>query len=176
MALRNRPTQVLGGGKGAPYLDWKAEAVGTVPATVLASGTMGQNGATPLDVEFLDPNKYGDLNLPNFQQQYVWGAGASPSPSAGRLLVLLDPWGHPYHYREWASVRQSLKDSYLANPTETRTIVDKPAENRSGDAAISTPVKDTIHAPDAYDIWSDGVNGVNEFGAQGSDDVTSWSQ
>ena len=35
-------------------------------------------------------------------------------------------------------------------------------------------IKDQIHAPDRYDIWSNGPNGVNEYGFTGSDDVTSW--
>lgn len=165
MALLNRPVVALGGGANSPYLDWKPEAIGIVEKNTLvvnfASGM--SSGALPLP-----PSDFDKVKTATFQEQY--------KRTASRHLVLLDPWGNPYHYREWGSVRQSLKDAYMNNPNATRTIVVPPGGAQSGQAPISTNPIDNIHNPDSFDIWSNGPNGVNEWGAPGSDDVTSWSQ
>lgn len=164
MALRNRPTVELGGGQNSPYLDWKAEATGRLPVPAgVAIGTMGQG------IDPVQPVDHEKLNTAPFQQLHKRGTA--------NLLVLLDPWGNPYHYREWASVRQSAKDGYMNNPTATaRPIVPLPGGMQQGQAPVPGPVTDNVHSPETYDIWSNGPNGVNEWGAPGSDDVTSWSQ
>jgi prepilin-type N-terminal cleavage/methylation domain-containing protein len=172
MALRNRPTQALGGGQNSPYLDWKGEAVGKYLKTYVDAGPgkMGDDHSLsdPSGVEALAPQDFDKINTATFQDQFKRGAGTT------RYLVLLDPWQNPYHYREWASVRQLAKDGYMNNPSITRTIVAPSAQNSQGQMPVPN-TKDNIHSPDSYDIWSNGPNGVNEYGAPGSDDVTSWS-
>lgn len=166
MALRNRPTQELGGGQNSPYLDWKPEAIGIIPRANCDVGFSGgmSSGANPLV-----PGDYDKVSTAPFQQIY--------KKTATNHLVLLDPWGNPYHYREWGSIRQSVKDAYMNAPTATgRAITAPPGGVQSGQAPIPGPVTDNIHSPETYDIWSNGPNGVNEWGAPGSDDVTSWSQ
>ncbi|RME76461.1 MAG: prepilin-type N-terminal cleavage/methylation domain-containing protein [Planctomycetota bacterium] len=61
-------------------------------------------------------------------------------------LVLLDPWGHPYHYVEWDS-----------HPRNRRQLAGGQFRARGNQK---------------FAIWSDGPNGINEWGE--GDDVTSW--
>lgn len=166
MALRNKPTRDLGGGQNSPYLEWKGEAVGVIPSGELSCSDMGKDGNS--NVTMLSPADQEKLATASFQQQYPWGG-------AKGYLVLLDPWGNPYHYREWGSIRALYKDQYMESPNATRsTFVAQPGT--SGQPPVPGPVTDNIHSPEAYDIWSNGPNGCNEFGAPGSDDVTSWSE
>lgn len=167
MALRNKATRDLGGGQNSPYLDWKAEAVGLLPNTNLAPGSMGENGVTGSGVTTLSPADQEKLSTASFQGNYRW--------ESGPYLVLLDPWGNPYHYREWSSIRALFKDQFLEAPAAPRGPFTA-SNSGSGQAPISGSVTDSIHSPEQYDIWSNGPNGVNEYGAPGSDDVTSWSQ
>lgn len=168
MALRNRPTVELGGGQNSPYLDWKAEATGIIPRANLAVGYTNADGSMSSGAQPLPPDKIEEVNKATFQQLY--------KKTATQYLVLLDPWGNPYHYREWGSIRQSIKDAYMNNPSATRTITAPAGGVQSGSAPIPGPVTDNMHSPETYDIWSNGPNGVNEWGAPGSDDVTSWGQ
>jgi prepilin-type N-terminal cleavage/methylation domain-containing protein len=169
MAVRNKSTRDLGGGQNSPYLDWKPDAVGLVPAAKLLASDMGKDGQTGV-IPYPDPVTTGfDLNKASDQGKYTWTAGTT-------YLVLLDPWGNPYHYREWSSIRALYKDKFLESGTATRSIpAGTLSANGSGQAPITGNLKDTIHAPEQFDIWSNGPNGVNEFGVPGSDDVTSWS-
>ncbi|MCO5171928.1 MAG: type II secretion system protein GspG [Planctomycetes bacterium] len=174
-ALRNRPSIALGGGQGSPYLDWKPENVGYLAAnylqvTMLTNHTGGGANMTRTGVRQLEPVNYDRLSVAAFQQQYA----PRPNLTGGEFLVLLDPWGNPYHYREWASIRQSAKDRTMAGTQITRSIQFVPAEV-TGQVPLQQ-ARDGIHSPDAFDIWSNGPNGINEFGDRDSDDVTSWSQ
>ncbi|MBX3468943.1 MAG: type II secretion system protein GspG [Planctomycetes bacterium] len=174
-ALRNRPTVALGGGQGSPYLDWKAENVGYLDANFVRPDNMGQNHAgglpNPTGVTPLEPANYDRLTVAAFQQQFA----PNPNLTGARFLVLLDPWGNPYHYREWASVRQSVKDQFMAGTGSHNRTTAFDVARRQGQVPVN-PARDAIHNPDAFDIWSNGPNGINEFGAPESDDVTSWSQ
>lgn len=171
MALRNRPTLALGGGQNAPYMEWKADQVGICPASKFTLAGMG-DCAFPYrhNVTEIAPTDADKLNLASFQQTYL----------SGNFLVLLDPWGNPYHYREWRSLKRVDKDNLIgqqtgqANGGFARTVTPPPASDAVGQAVVPAIV-DGIHSPDTYDIWSNGPNGVNEFGTPGSDDVTSWS-
>lgn len=167
MALCNRPTQELGGGQNSPYLDWKPDAVGIVQKSNLAFNASGGMSSNTVPVP---PSDHEKIKTAPFQQQY--------KKTQSEHLVLLDPWGSPYHYREWGSIRQSLKDSFMNNPSSgaQRQIVVPPGGVQSGQAPITANPIDGIHNPETYDIWSNGPNGVNEWGAPGSDDVTSWGQ
>lgn len=169
MALRNRPTKLLGGGQNSPYLDWKPDAVGICNITKFRLSGQMMVSTTPAGdhVEGLDPSLFDKLNDAGTQDDYLPSAG-------GKVLCFLDPWGNPYHYREWRSVRQQDKDGIISGAGVARTPTQPAAANRQGPPVV-TSVIDQIHTPDRYDIWSNGPNGVNEFGTSGSDDPTSWS-
>jgi type II secretory pathway pseudopilin PulG len=165
-ALRNRSTLESGGGQNAPYLeDWKPERIGFITTGYLTPAAMGINIGNQTMITRLPSAEIDQLNLLSYQKNSTHGPGSSAP------LVLLDPWGNPYHYREWNSVRASFKDGMMISPT-TRTPVTPP----EGDTNVINSVKDLPHSPEAFDIWSNGPNGINEFGDPNSDDVTSWSQ
>ncbi len=166
IALRNKPTRALGGGQNSPYLEWKSESVGIVDKTKFELPGMHDNAITASGVRKIDAADVDKLNDPLYQQGFV--------PPAGENLAFLDPWGNPYHYREWKSVKQSEKDSAISSGGYTRVPTAPPADAATGPPVVGGAIKDQIHAPDRYDIWSNGPNGVNEYGFTGSDDVTSW--
>lgn len=168
IALRNKPTRALGGGQNSPYLEWKADAVGIVEVARFSDPQMHNNAVTAAGVEKIPANEVDRLNDPVYQQSFV-------PPGAPRNLAFLDPWGNPYHYREWRSCKQSEKDTAISSGGFTRVPVAPPADAATGPPVVGGTIKDQIHAPDRYDIWSNGPNGVNEYGFTGSDDVTSWS-
>ena len=166
--LRNRATKEAGGGQNSPYLqDWKLELIGLLDAStsldVAGSNKMGSDGSLGTGVEPLANEDKEQLNLITYQKLH------SPGGSDNRKLVLLDPWGNPYHYREWASIRTTIKDNLMTTP-ETRS----PVGNSEAGIEVVESVKDRPHNPEGYDIWSNGPNGVNEFGE--GDDVTSWGK
>jgi hypothetical protein len=165
-ALRNRSTQEAGGGMNAPYIaDWKPEHIGFVSTAYLGVGKMGMSVNDQSMITFLPKQDIDSLNLLTYQVNSAHGPGSL------QPLVLLDPWGNPFHYREWASMRESFKDAMMMSPASR-----SPQVPPDGDANVITPVKDLPHTPESFDIWSNGPNGINEFGDPNSDDVTSWSQ
>jgi prepilin-type N-terminal cleavage/methylation domain-containing protein len=166
-ALRNRATATLGGGTNSPYMDWNGDATGLLQKNFCAAGTMSGNTYPDHGVQALSEEMQQDVNRAEFQQQYLVSG-------AGPFLVFLDPWGNPYHYREWASVRTTVKDAIMA-ATITRTVTPPPLSDRVGQAPVAA-ITDGCHSPEAFDLWSNGPNGINEYGAAGSDDVTSWSR
>lgn len=158
-ATRNRPA--AGGGLDGPYLrGWKAEDVGLIATTELAPDRMGSQ-ADP-GVERVTGAQVGRLATTPFQ--------AAHGSDAAQALVLLDPWGNPYHYREWASVPRKIKNALVAQPV-ARTC---DGSWTLDGAAVASNVTDAPHGLETYDVWSAGPNGVNEYGAKGSDDVRSW--
>lgn len=168
-ALRNRSTLESGGGQNAPYLeDWKPERVGWISLAYLVPGTNSGNGMVITEqtmITKLPGVDVNQLNLVTFQKNSTHGPGSSAP------LVLLDPWGNPYHYREWGSVRASFKDAMMISP-----VTRSPQTPPEGDTNVINSVRDLPHSPESFDIWSSGPNGINEFGDPNSDDVTSWSQ
>lgn len=166
-ALRNRPTLETGGGQNSPYVDdWKPEYVGVITGGDRSNNVrsaMGFDG-TQYAMPIL-PTDAEQLTTLNFQNTH------RPSQTGDDALVFLDPWQTPYHYREWASVRSSVKDTMIVSPP-SRTAV-KPPEIE-GSVLEGTPLPDRPHNPEGFDIWSSGPNTVNEFGHNESDDVTSW--
>jgi len=176
--LMNRPTLTLGGGQNAPYLvDWKPEFIGKLNTTYLAPSNMGNDWSStdPWGVTLLEPDEYALVNQPNFQDNL--------GPQDNPTLVLLDPWGHPYHYREWASLRQSYKDGVSPGGSSPKTRgITAPTGGFAGSQYYQgdpprnlTNLPDFPHNPQQFDVWSNGPNGVNEFGHPDSDDVTSWN-
>lgn len=182
MALMNRSTLRLGGGANSPYLEnWKPESIGIMNVSFIDPGAgtrMGSNASAPgwTGVQLLDPADYAKVKTPGYQDTYRNGAGT-------QRLVLLDPWGNPYHYREWASLRQSLKDTAIMTPVDRGgSMSAAPAALQQGPPPVSDTssgatqvVEDVPHNPESFDIWSNGPNGINEFGHPNSDDVTSWT-
>lgn len=166
--LRNKPTLVLGGGQNSPYLEWKSEKIGVVDAAALRTFQATIFAANPpIPLTSADADR---VNVATFQNGYR-------GPASGQVLVLLDPWGNPYNYREWGSVRQSVKDTFMANSTAAPGfgLVLAPANNRQGAPVLpAAQLRDAPHTPTSFDIWSNGSNGVNEFGTIDSDDLTSW--
>lgn len=163
-ALRNRATVETGGGQNSPYVDdWKPEYVGVVnDKTQNSRNNMGADGTqycTPLD-----PADAERVTTLAFQKNNQHGPG-STAP-----LVFMDPWQNPYHYREWASVRSSVKDQLITGNAPRN--VTKPAEVEG--SVMEGMVDDRPHSPEGFDIWSNGPNTINEFGHADSDDVTSW--
>lgn len=75
------------------------------------------------------------------------------NPRLKGTLLYLDPWNNPYHYREWNSKSEKLKAQFT----------------EKGQA------KTTIHNANSFDIWSNGPDGVNNYGAKGSDDIKNWN-
>jgi prepilin-type N-terminal cleavage/methylation domain-containing protein len=158
--LLNHPSPGLGGGQNGPYLEeWGGVGV-VVDVAKLAADTMSKDGLS--GVRRLQGEERAQAQTVPYQQQHHPGS-ASP-------LVLLDPWGSPYAYREWASVRASAKQALLTTPIPRSGFSAPP--NSSGDAPVAGPVPDRPHNLSGVDIWSFGPNGINEYGA--GDDVASW--
>ncbi len=63
-------------------------------------------------------------------------------------MVFLDPWGRPYHYVEWSS-----------KPTAKNSLPGGQFRRKGGQPMA---------------IWSDGPDKKNDWGADESDDITSW--
>lgn len=173
-ALRNQPGR--GGGPNAPYLqDWKHDDIGIVANAGIMTGaaineaTMGQ---VP-DV-FIGLGKVTRISAGDAEEINDLAYQLLRDPAAGSPLLLLDPWGNPFHYREWASVRRSVKNNIGADATPSKEWAD-PGDN-NGDPVIPASSVKKIRArnPESFDIWSNGPNQVNEMGHPDSDDVASW--
>lgn len=166
-ALQNRPNKTTGGGQNAPYLqDWKTDDVGLVEDTsYFAASKMGSTGTPEWPwARRLTRDEVQDLRTKTFQTTH--------GPASNAPLVFLDPWGNPYHYREWASIRTSTKDELVAGPT-SRT----PDGSWNPDGGSTVPsADDAPHGLETFDIWSNGPNQINEYGHPDSDDVTSWGR
>jgi prepilin-type N-terminal cleavage/methylation domain-containing protein len=116
----------------------------------LYTGNPKLGGSRENHIEDWPPDQIGRWDGPREDPEAIW---ARPSEDEldfttqyKRPLVLLDPWGRPYHYVEW--------DSY---PMSERKLSSGQLK-----AQGATP----------YAIWSDGPNRKNEWGK--GDDVTSW--
>lgn len=174
-ALRNLPGR--GGGPNSPYLqDWKAEDVGVYSPRgtycnaegAVFENKMGQASANAFNfVKKLGATEVDAMNTMAFQNTHNPGVGG------GDPLVLLDPWGNPFHYREWGSVRKSIKFNITASATAPVSYTDESNNPGAPVITLSTP-QIRARSPETFDIWSNGPNGVNEMGDPDSDDVTSW--
>lgn len=159
--LMNRPTQNLGGGPNAPYMRGKELSVGLITdRAVLADYPMGSDGLT--SARALSGDELVRSVLPEFQREH--------GPGSAEPLVFLDPWGNPWHCRIWRGTRDGVRDNLIRNPLQ-RSGMDLVAHH-SGDAPVPGPIADRPHDLVGIDIWSNGPNGINEYGA--GDDVRSW--
>ena len=159
-ALQNEPTAALGGGPCSQYVKVEIGVGRVVDRTRLEAATMGLDGET--GVVALGAAELSQASTSAYQALHL--------PGSAEPLVFLDPWGNPWHYREWGSVADALKDPLRLHPVTRSGFVAAPGE--PGDLPVSGPVDDAPHDPYRYDLWSNGANGVNEFGA--GDDVSSW--
>jgi prepilin-type N-terminal cleavage/methylation domain-containing protein len=156
-ALLNAPTARAGGGPGTPYLKSAMKLGRLVDRTRLEPDTMGLDGVTgAVELTFAET---GLAATAPYQLEH--------GPLSAEPLVLVDPLGNPYHYREWHSVPASLKAGLQANPPLRSGFRQGPL---AADPPIAGPVPDLPH--DRFALWSNGMNGVNEFGD--GDDVASW--
>lgn len=162
-ALRNLPTPELGGGQSSPYGKWEGDVGLVRDRSRLEGATMGYDGEH--GVERLDPGTVLGLHSATLQLPH--------GPRSAAPLVFLDPWGRPWHYREWASVPPAWLATLAAGPPMRSGFAALFA--CGGAAPIEGSVADLPHDPGRCDVWSSGPNGVNELGAKGSDDVASWN-
>lgn len=160
-ALQNDPTPALGGGPSSQYVKVEIGIGRIVDRTRLEAVTMGLDGET--GVTALGASEMSKAATAAYQAQHL--------PSSAEPLVFLDPWGNPWHYREWRSVSDAQKDPLRLHPITRSGFTAAPGE--PGDPPVAGPIDDAPHDPFGYDLWSNGPNGVNEFGA--GDDVASWS-
>lgn len=171
--LMNKATRQVGGGGNSPYLDkWDRENIGYYTGGIggLANGMPTQADGTN-NTDRIPGADFDQINLQPFQLLHM-------PPGAAQMLVLLDPWGNPYHYREWASVRDSTKDAAVAAPAARAGVVNGVSlslDNQGETPALQVPVPDSPHNAQSFDIWSNGPNGINEYGHPDSDDVTNWT-
>jgi len=118
-------------------------------ANQLQPSSGANNGST------IAPEDFDKLNDAAFQAANVPGTGAQ------QAFTLLDPWGNPYVYVEWASVPQNTKDAATQNITSNTGVT-------GGETHALRP-----HDPSKFDIYSFGPNGINEGGE--GDDIASWT-
>jgi type II secretory pathway pseudopilin PulG len=160
-ALQNDPSAALGGGTNAPYVRGSDIGVGAITdRAVLEPEPMGKDGQPR--VRTLASAERARVFLKEFQSAH---APEGPEP-----LVFLDPWGSPWHCRVWKNVQSALKDKLVKNPVDRTGFAENPVSG--GNPPVAGPVPDHPHDPVGVDIWSNGPNGVNEYGA--GDDVRSW--
>ncbi len=156
-ALHNVPTAEAGGGPRPPYLKGTVPLGRVVDRRRLEPGSMGQDGVT--GVVALDPTDVQRAGTAAFQVAH--------GPGSGEPLVFLDPWGAPFHYREWATVASTTVEALQRDPPARTGFGPSPGGD---DPPVSGPVLD--RPVTRYQLWSNGPNGVNEFGE--GDDVASW--
>lgn len=146
----------LGGGSRGPYLHWRPTDVGLLQTGV------GAPLVRPLSAD-------EQARLRDRDPEFLRAHG----PESTSALVLLDPWGRPIHGRSWARLRDVDRDRLEREPWLRGPFDDVPAQP-DAQAPIAHVVEDRPHDR-GWDLWCDGANGVNEYGAPCSDDVTSWS-
>ena len=145
-----------------PHLrGWESKYLGLITdLSRLSAATMGQDGNS--GVRALNQSELQDIGQPSFRDAH--------GPESASPLVFLDPWGNPYHYREWASIATSVKRAIDADPP-LRTGIGE-VSYLAGIEPIPGPIPDRVRDTSGYVIWSNGPNGINEFGHPDSDDLT----
>lgn len=156
-ALLNNRIRQVGGGPNANYLDRDGKMIALAAATDIDNnGYMSSNPSDTFGAVWLNPlmsEERDSLNDTSYQVQHL--------PGSSSELVLVDPWGNPYVYREWASLARNVKDGLSVKRT---SLI------RTG-GSLETNV-DRPHDPNGFDIISCGPNGILEYG--GGDDICSW--
>lgn len=143
-ALNNKPTVRFGGGPNTPYFDAYTKDIGTVNSDGIVQPL--EKDTVPSTVQFQKahlPRKAGDVKAEDTLK----------SPTFRGKPLYLDPWGQPFHYREWVSKPEAVKEQW--------------SEAEKGEKQV----RNTRH----FQIWSNGPDRVNNYGAKGSDDIKNWS-
>jgi prepilin-type N-terminal cleavage/methylation domain-containing protein len=164
-ALNNKPTTTLGGGPNTPYFDADRTGLGILGGndyhqTLDATGTVTAS-VVPTDLQDCLHTcsklpQEANVSTASFQSQYNY-AGVTVSTSINGVTnypVFTDPWGNSYHYREWNSKSETAKETFA-----TGASLDKVPHNFS-----------------TFDIWSNGPDGINQYGHPDSDDVSNWGR
>jgi prepilin-type N-terminal cleavage/methylation domain-containing protein len=144
---------------------WETSYVGLIlDRTRLDAATMGQDGVT--GARLLEPGERQQLGQLTFR--------ANHDARSTEPLVFMDPFGNPYHYREWDRIAKSVKQAIDATPPQrTGVATESPF---GGTPPLPGPISDRVWKTQGYVIWSNGPNGVNEYGDPASDDITSFSR
>ncbi|MEZ6187517.1 MAG: type II secretion system protein [Planctomycetota bacterium] len=164
--LMNAPTRQAGGGANSPYLEWDRAQVGLYRGG--PAGRVGGMPTLPDGTNQTDPLPAADasqLGLLPYQLAHL-------GPTAH--LVLTDRWGNPIHYREWSSVREATKHAAVASPVTRDLSGTSRSLDRQSERAPLTQVADAPRRLSGYVLWSNGPNGINEFGHPDSDDIANW--
>lgn len=142
--LHNLPTPSLGGGGEVPFYDPEAKAIGLLNGRDDSdvNGEKYQQNADPLGQIEHSSAGFQMAHKPRLR------TGKSLIEAKG-LPVIIDPWGNAYHYREWASKRQDWATKAAQGPA-------------GPDACMN---------PGGFDLWSNGPDGINNFGDPDSDDI-----
>ncbi|MEZ0229596.1 MAG: prepilin-type N-terminal cleavage/methylation domain-containing protein [Planctomycetota bacterium] len=156
-ALMNNRTIRAGGGPNANYLDRSHSMIAHAAANDIDNNAfMSVNPADTRGTYWLQPLPVEERDLVNdtsFQVQHL--------PGTASELVLVDPWGNPYIYREWASVPHSQKDGLSIRRTYQIYSTASPVS-----------VVDRPHDPNGCDLFSPGPDGILDYGD--GDDICSW--
>jgi hypothetical protein len=158
-ALHNLPTTTTGGGPSHPYLRGTVPLGRLVDRRRLEPGSMGEDGEA--GVVLLD--EYDMQLAQTLDYQVACG------PTTAEPLVFVDPWGAPFHYREWGTGVASTTIEALQRDPPARAGFTLPPGSGE-DPPVSGPVLDRPARP--FQVWSNGPNGVNEYGE--GDDLASW--
>jgi hypothetical protein len=136
------------------------EGVGLVlDRQLLAAATMGQEADER--ARLLQGEELTDFRYADFQKAH--------GPSSEQPLVFVDPWGRPYHYREWDSVGRRTSKAIHEDPPQRGPF--SPLNHMGGQLPLNRQVDDEPLDPSGYDLWSSGPNGVNEYAHPDSDDI-----
>jgi prepilin-type N-terminal cleavage/methylation domain-containing protein len=144
IGLHNKGTVSLGGVETGQLHDAKHEWIGFLNGQ---DDSVESFESLPLNANPLGLIEHSSVK---FQMAHrVRVRTAKSMVEAKGLPVFIDYWGNAWHYREWESKGQDFKDK--------------------ASALDSGP--DACEHPDSYDLWSNGPDGVNNFGASDSDDI-----
>lgn len=142
--LHNKPTPSLGGGGEPPFYDPETDSLGLLNGY---DDSEGKGERFQQNADAAGPVEHSSATFQLAHKPRV-RTGKSLIEAQG-LPVILDPWGNAYHYREWESKRQDA----------------------AAKAAQAAPGPDGCLSPRRFDLWSNGPDGINNFGAKDSDDI-----
>lgn len=164
-ALNNKPTRALGGGPNSPYFDADNNGIGRLAGIdfrqtydnngqASGSGTLPGDNEEPFNANPIQPNENPSTATWQSQTNYTNAPVGVNLSTVNNYPVFIDPWVNSYHYREWQSKSEAQKESLA-----------------TGGAADRIP-----HNFDTFDIWSNGPDGINNYGHPDSDDVSNWGR
>lgn len=146
IALHNKPTPTLGGGWAVPKWDIDDSAMGRLNG--VDDSFEPDSGPSFHNASLLGPVTHHSTD---FQVQNLPAARAGRDlTEAEGAIVFVDAWGNAFHYREWSSKPSNLKTPLFQ---------------------ASDP-RDRVENADGFQLWSNGEDGINQWNADGSDDLS----